>query len=133
MVSEPGLAYGAAVSWCHAANEDIDMPAALSAHVFEDPTGGLWLTPSGPGRRPPVSHTAVPNMSTLVMNLYYPQFPVGRGLTEGVTAAELDAVDACFDGRPQLPWRRRAGSRRRSDGWATRSVYSIDLVSLLDP
>ncbi len=36
-------------------------------------------------------------MSTLVMNLYYPQLPVGRGLTAGLTADELDAVEGCFE------------------------------------
>jgi hypothetical protein len=37
-----------------------------------------------------------PNMSTLVMNLYYPQLPVGRGLTKGLTAEELPAVERCL-------------------------------------
>jgi len=30
------LAYGAAVSWCHRANRDVDLAAALDAFVFED-------------------------------------------------------------------------------------------------
>ena len=33
IISEPALAYGAAVSWCLAANADLDLEAALSAHV----------------------------------------------------------------------------------------------------
>ena len=47
VVSEPGLAYGAAVSWCLAANADLDLQQALSAHVFLDPTGAL-ARPSSP-------------------------------------------------------------------------------------
>ncbi len=41
VISEPGLAYGAAVSWCLEANGDVDLGPALSAHVFRDPTGRL--------------------------------------------------------------------------------------------
>jgi hypothetical protein len=35
-VSLPPLAYGAAVSWCLAANRDLELPAVLDAMVFED-------------------------------------------------------------------------------------------------
>jgi hypothetical protein len=35
-VSFPPLAYGAAVSWCLAANRDLDLAAVLDAFVFED-------------------------------------------------------------------------------------------------
>lgn len=35
-VSFPPLAYGAAVSWCLAANRELDLAAALDAFVFED-------------------------------------------------------------------------------------------------
>jgi hexosaminidase len=40
-VSLPPLAYGAAVSWCLAANRDLDLAAALDAFVFEDEAGVL--------------------------------------------------------------------------------------------
>jgi hypothetical protein len=40
-ISYPGLAYGAAVSWCHAANRDIDLARALDAHIFHDSAGVL--------------------------------------------------------------------------------------------
>ncbi len=40
-VSFPPLAYGAAVSWCLAANRELDLAAALDAHVFEDEAGVL--------------------------------------------------------------------------------------------
>ena len=32
-------------------------------------------------------------MAALVTNLYYPQLPVGRGLTAGLTSEELDLLD----------------------------------------
>ncbi len=35
-ISELGLAYGAAVSWCVEANESIDLPDALNRFVFQD-------------------------------------------------------------------------------------------------
>jgi hypothetical protein len=36
-----GYAYGAAVSWAYGANAGIDLPSALSLHVFDDPTGTM--------------------------------------------------------------------------------------------
>lgn len=38
-VSYLGFAYGAAVSWCYAANRDLDLPAVLDAFAFEDSAG----------------------------------------------------------------------------------------------
>lgn len=40
-ISLPAVAYGAAVSWATTANREIDLPAALSRHVFQDSTGQL--------------------------------------------------------------------------------------------
>jgi hexosaminidase len=130
VVSEPGLVYGAAVSWCLEANEDLDLGAALSTHVFDDDTGGLAAAVLALGDAHRLVTPQFPNMSTLVMNLYYPQLPVGRGLTAGLTTDELDAVDACLDQA-----RADAGRSRpvRGDGqWlADEAVYSADLVALL--
>ncbi len=83
VISEPGLAYGAAVSWCLAANGDLDLGAALSTHVFGDPTGALADAVLALGDAHLLVTPQFPNMSALVMNLYYPQLPVGRGLTAG--------------------------------------------------
>ena len=77
MISEPGLAYGAAVSWCLEANGDLDLGAALSTHVFDDPTGALADAVLALGDAHLLVTPQFPNMSTLVMNLYYPQLPVG--------------------------------------------------------
>jgi hypothetical protein len=129
VISEPGLAYGAAVSWCLAANGDLDLRAALSTHVFGDSTGALADAVLALGDAHLLVTPQFPNMSALVMNLYYPQLPVGRGLTAGLTSAELDAVDACLDGA------RTAARARpdRNDGpqLIDEVLFSIDLVGLL--
>jgi hypothetical protein len=130
VISEPGLAYGAAVSWCLASNADLDLGAALSAHVFGDATGALaeGLLSLGDAHR--LVSPQFPNMSTLVMNLYYPQLDVGRGLTKGLTAGEIDEV------RSRLEEARASVSRSRpdcADGSMLQDelVFSIDLVALL--
>jgi hexosaminidase len=38
-VSYPGFALGAAYSWCYESNQDLDVAAVLSAHVFRDRAG----------------------------------------------------------------------------------------------
>ena len=130
VISEPGLAYGAAVSWCLAANGDLDLGAALSTHVFGDSTGALADAVLALGDAHLLVTPQFPNMSALVMNLYYPQLPVGRGLTAGLTSEELDAVDGCLDGA------RAAARRARPDrGDAVLLIdevlFSTDLVALL--
>jgi hypothetical protein len=130
VVSEPGLAYGAAVSWCLATNADLDLPEALSAHVFFDPTGALAEAVLALGDLHLAVTPQFPNMSALVMNLYYPQLPVGRSLTKGLTAAEVEAVEARLDEVRGLMARAKP---ERTD--AARLIdeveFSIDLVSLL--
>ena len=130
VVSEPGLAYGAAVSWCLAANGDIDLGAALSTHVFGDPTGALAEAVLGLGDAHLLVTPQFPNMSTLVMNLYYPQLPVGRGLTAGLTPDELDAVAARLDAARTAALRARP---QRPDAalLVDEAVFSADLVALL--
>jgi hypothetical protein len=69
-------------------------------------------------------------MSTLVMNLYYPQLPVGRGLTKGLTAAELPEVERCLEEARSAV----SGSNPdRSDAQRLRDevTFGIDLVNLL--
>ncbi len=129
MISEPGLAYGAAVSWCQATNDDINMAAALSTHVFEDPTGRLADAVLALGDAHLLVAPQFPNMSTLVMNLYYPQLAVGRGLTAGLTAADLDTVENCLaDARSTVA---NAQAARQDGKWLVDEVvYSADLVSL---
>jgi hypothetical protein len=130
VISEPGFAYGAAVSWCLESNADLDLAAALSAHVFRDPTGGLADAVLSLGDAHRLVTPQFPNMSTLVMNLYYPQLPVGRGLTKGLTLGELSAVERCLEEACNAA----AGSRPEGgDAQRLRDevLFSIDLVGLL--
>ena len=96
-VSEPGFAYGAAVSWCVDTNRALDLEAALSAHVFRDPTGELARAVHQLADAYTLVKSQFPNMSTLVAHLYFPQMQVGRSFTEGITPDELDAVEASLD------------------------------------
>jgi len=130
VISEPGLAYGAAVSWCLAANEDLDLGAALSTHVFGDSTGALADAVLALGDAHLLVTPQFPNMSALVMNLYYPQLPVGRGLTAGLTSEELDAVDGCLDGA-RAAARRARPDRGDAEILIDEVLFSTDLVALL--
>src|SRR5205807_6419549 len=96
-VSEPGFAYGAAVSWCVDTNRDIDLAAALSAHAYRDPSGELGAAVHQLADLHTLIESQFPNMSTLVAHLYFPQMQVGRTFTEGLTTRELDAVEAALD------------------------------------
>ena len=112
-VSEPGLAYGAAVSWCLDANRDLDLAAALDAHAFDDPAGKLGpaLLTLGDAYLGVVPR--IWNMSVLTMHLYWPQLQLGRTFSDGLTTDDLlsvertlaDAVTRLGQARP-----------RRSDG-----------------
>jgi hypothetical protein len=130
IVSEPGLAYGAAVSWCLESNAELDLAGALSAHVFDDPSGRLASAVLGLGDSHRLVTPQFPNMSALVMNLYYPQLPVGRGLTDGITLGELDAVEELLDRA-----RREVSASRSGRDDATllidETVFGADLVGLL--
>ena len=130
VVSEPGFAYGAAVSWCLESNADLDLAAALSAHVFRDPTGNMADAVLSAGDAHRLVTPQFPNMSTLVMNLYYPQLPVGRGLTKGLTAGELPEVERCLEEARNAV----AGSQPRLDDaqrWRDEVTFGVDLVGLL--
>ena len=130
VVSEPGFAYGAAVSWCLESNQNLDLGAALSTHVFNDATGKLADAVLSLGDAHRLVSPQFPNMSTLVMNLYYPQLPVGRGLTKGLAADELDGVEQCLGVARAAA---AASEPERADGALLRDevAFSIDLVGLL--
>ncbi|GAA3193244.1 hypothetical protein [Actinocorallia longicatena] len=49
-VSYPPLVYGGATAWCGAANRDLDVPAVLDRHVFEDSSGTLGTLLDSVGR-----------------------------------------------------------------------------------
>jgi hypothetical protein len=130
VISEPPLAYGAAVSWCVSTNADLDLGAALSTHMFDDPTGRLAEAVLALGDAHRLVTPQFPNMSAVVMNLYYPQLPVGRGFTQGLTLDELDTLNRCLEEA-----RRAAALARpeRPDGaqLISETQFSVDLVALV--
>ena len=130
VVSEPALAYGAAVSWCLDANADLNLADALSTHVFGDPTGMLADAVLALGDAHRLITPQFPNMSALVASLYYPQLPVGRGLTEGLAPEELDRVQACLDGARRSATDSRP-SRTDTAQLVDETVFETDLVALL--
>ena len=93
-VSEPGLAFAAATSWCAEANTDIDLAAAVATHAFDDDTGeiGLALRELGDAHRRLAPQTF--NSSTLVLHLYRPEARIGIKATDGLTVEQLDAARA---------------------------------------
>src|SRR5258705_12390861 len=67
-ISEPGLAYGAAVSWCLSTNTDIDLAGALSVHAYDDETGDLAAALLAIGEAHPAVTPRIPHMSALTTN-----------------------------------------------------------------
>lgn len=129
-ISDPGFAYGAAVSWCLEANGDIDLSAALSVHGFSDPTGELARALLVLGDAHRAVTPQIPNHSILVMHLYFPQIRVGRGITRGLTFAELDAVEAVLaDARDALG--RARPERADADLLLEEVSWTIDVLALL--
>ncbi|MCU1448117.1 MAG: glycoside hydrolase, family 20, partial [Acidimicrobiales bacterium] len=132
-VSEPGLAYGAAVSWCLDANADLDrtdLAAALDAHAFDDPAAELGSALLDLGDAYRGVEPSFPNLSVLVMHLYFPQLQLGRSFTDGLTTADLAAVEERLtDAVARLA---RARSRRADGGLVVEELSAgAALVSLM--
>lgn len=96
-VSDPGLAFGAAMSWCASTNRDLDLADALSRHCYEDPSGELGAIVVELGDVHLRLEPQMWNLSTLVLPLYFPQIDVGRGPLKGATVDQYEAVDADLD------------------------------------
>jgi hypothetical protein len=92
-ISEPGFAYAAAVSWCLDTNADLDLAAALDVHAYDDPTGELGSALLSLGDTHRGIAPQFPNISVLVMHLYYPQLQLGRGISAGMTIDDLRVVE----------------------------------------
>ncbi len=118
------------MSWCLETNSDLDLAAALSAHSFDDPTGSLAAALLALGDAHLIVTPQFPNMSAIVANLYFPQLPVGRGLTPGLTIEEVDALRARL-----AECRAGIDTARPRRGDASLVVdelrFSVDLVDLL--
>lgn len=95
-VSEPGFAFGAAAAWCLETNADIDLAAALDAHVFADQSGRLGAALLALGDAHRLVAPQVPNNSILCVPLYYPWAHLGTGLTAGLTVADFAAVETAI-------------------------------------
>ncbi len=128
-VSEPAIAYGAAISWCLAENEALDVAEALNVHAFDDPSGALGAALLELGDAYLATDIAHDMSSTIVGHLYLPQLEVGRGPT-AISAADVDELDRRLArGRTLL---RRARPRRADgDQVLDELTWSIDLVALL--
>jgi hypothetical protein len=112
-VGEPGMAWAAAQAWCRGANAGLDLPAALDAHCFGDGAGVLGDVLRTVGNAYLEIGPQFPNLSTLVLNLYFPEMVVGQLFTDGITAAQVEAADAVLGGAAA----RLAGARpARDDG-----------------
>ena len=129
-VSDPGFAYGAAVSWCLDTNADLDLAAALSVHCYDDPSGELAAAVLDLGDAHRVVTPQFPNMSTITLHLYFPQLTLGRGLTRGLTTAELDTVaEVVANARSRAD---RARSQRPDASALVDEVqWGADVVALL--
>lgn len=130
-VSEPGFAYGAAVSWCLDANRDVDLAASLDMHVFDDDAGMLGATLLELGDLYRATAVQVPNVAALALPLYFPQLEVGPGKQQlQFTDDELDHVEVGLDDASARIDRARPG---RADGDLARDEIrnAIALVRLL--
>lgn len=129
-ISEPGLAYGAAVAWCATTNRDLDLGAALSVHCYDDPSGALGETIVTLGDMYLGITPQMINVSALALPLYWPQLVAGRWPLKHAVADEYEAVTA------ELAVSRDALGRarpRRADGALVLEELhnAIALVSIL--
>jgi hypothetical protein len=100
VVSEPGFAVAAAFSWCVESHAQMDLDGLatmLDVHAFDDPSGALGGALVNLGRIPRLVTPQLPNMSALVFQVLLPQWRVGHGATRGLTAEDLDRVEATLD------------------------------------
>lgn len=100
-VSDPGLAAAAATAWCLETNRDLDaarLARLLDQHCYGDSAGALGSALVALGDAHLLQPGVVPNVSGLVLHLYFPQLAIGRGFGEDITPDDVDAVDSALDG-----------------------------------
>ncbi len=129
-VSDPGLAFAAAVSWCLEANRDLDLGRALSLHCYDDPTLELGAAVVGLGDVSRIPRFQVDNMSSLALTLFYPQVDLYGGAKAPFDRDDLEGVLEALDtGERRIAW---AGARRTDAGLVTVELTnSVALVRLL--
>jgi hypothetical protein len=99
-VSDPGLATAAALGWCVEAHAGLDgdgLAGLLDAHCYDDRTGRTGAAVVALGQAYRMVAPRPPNMSALALPVLLPQWPVGKALTDGLTATDLDAVGSMLD------------------------------------
>ncbi len=94
-VSDPGLAAAACWSWCLEANGDVDTRLAelLDRHCYGDAAGRLGAAVMALGDVHRLLPRQLPNISALVVHLYFPQLPVGQAVHGPLSIAHLDSVE----------------------------------------
>jgi hypothetical protein len=115
-VSDPGLAAAASLSWCAGAHADLDadsLSGLLDVHCYDDPTGKTGAAVVALGQAYRMVAPRPPNMSALALPVLLPQWPVGKALTDGLTATDLEAVGSMLDDTSRSLARARP---RRQDG-----------------
>jgi hexosaminidase len=96
-VSEPGLAWGAAQSWCRAANRGLDLAVALDTHAYGDGSAELGSVAQALGDVHRRIGPQFPNLSSLMLPLYFPQVEVSGSLVADLSTAQLDDAQAVAD------------------------------------
>jgi hypothetical protein len=111
--SEPGMAWAAAQSWCRGANESLDLPSALDVHCYADSAGVLGGVLRDLGNTYLCIEPQFPNLSTLVLHLYFPQMQTGRTFTDGITIDQVGKAEDMLAGASEALASARPG---RADG-----------------
>lgn len=128
--SDPALAYGAGLSWYLEGNRDLDLARILDLHCYRDSADLFGTAIIDLGRAYSLVEPQPSNMSALTIPLYYPQFRIGAGLTEGLTQNDLNRVREVLDRCARSITSARI---QRSDGEAliAEAVWSVELMSML--
>ncbi|MCE5230788.1 family 20 glycosylhydrolase [bacterium] len=88
----PGFALGAAVAWSLQANENIDLAAALDAHVFEPKSGHIAAALLDLGDAYLDTGVLIPNATIFGQLLIYPERPISDERWSGLSAIGLEAA-----------------------------------------
>jgi hexosaminidase len=95
-VSDPGFAAAACMSWCLETNRDLDtdrLARLLDRHCYDDGAGRLGAAVLQLGDVHRLLPRQLPNISALVLHLYFPQLPAGEAVHGPLSAAHLDAIE----------------------------------------
>lgn len=111
-VSEAPLAWAAALAWCPETNADLDLDAATSIHVWDEPTGELARAVRLLGRAADGIGGKTYNISPLLVQLYYPEVRLGVGDTAAMTVEDVAGAEALL---AEVPGALDAARSRRED------------------